>query len=198
MKIFLHGYGRMGRAVERLHEGPVVPIDQCDVCIDFSAAEAVVPCVKQACAVGCDLVIGTTNWEGDLAEVQKLVEKAGIGAIYASNFSIGMALFVQLAEQAKRLLSDYEVSGIEVHHSTKMDAPSGTAKLLGVPFSSVRVGKVPGTHTLLFDSDVDTIELTHRARSRDGFASGALRAADWVRGKKGLFTLDDMLATLAS
>lgn len=193
MKIALHGHGKMGKAIERLHDGPVVPLEECDVCIDFSHADAVLDCVKQACAVGCDLVIGTTNWEKDLTQVQAMIEKAGIGLLHASNFSIGMALFVKLAEQAKALLGDYEVSGVEVHHSAKKDAPSGTAKLLDVPFASVRVGKVPGTHTLIFDSEVDTIELTHRARSRDGFARGALRAAHWIRGKKGLFTLDDML-----
>jgi 4-hydroxy-tetrahydrodipicolinate reductase len=198
MKIGLHGYGKMGKAIERLHKGPVVPVEECEVCIDFSHADRVVECVKKACEVGCDLVIGTTSWEKDLPEVQELVEKGGIGVIYASNFSIGMALFVQLAEKAKALLSEYEVAGVEVHHSEKKDAPSGTAKMLGVPFESVRVGKVPGTHTLIFDSEVDTIELTHRARSRDGFARGALQAAEWVRGKRGLFTLDDMLAIMVT
>ena len=193
MKIALHGYGKMGKALERLHDGPIVPLEECDVCIDFSHADAVVDCVRQACDAGCDLVIGTTDWEKDLPQVKQMVETAGIGALHSPNFSIGMALFVKLAEQAKQLLHDYEVSGIEVHHSTKKDALSGTAKLLGVPFSSVRVGKVPGTHTLIFDSEVDTIELTHRARSRDGFARGALRAAQWIRGKQGLYTLNDML-----
>ncbi len=197
MKIALHGHGKMGKAIERLHDGPVVQLAECDVLIDFSHAEAVLDCVEKACQAGCDLVIGTTNWEKDLPHVKQMIEKAGIGCLYAPNFSIGMALFVKLAEQAKQLLRDYEVSGVEIHHSAKKDAPSGTAKLLDVPFSSVRVGKVPGTHTLIFDSEVDTIELTHRARSRDGFASGALQAARWVRGKKGLFTLDDMLATLS-
>ena len=193
MKIALHGYGKMGKAIERLHDGPIVPVEECDVLIDFSHADAVLDCVDKACAAGCNLVIGTTNWEQHLPEVKKRVEEAKIGALYASNFSIGMALFTKLAEQAKALLAEYDVSGVEVHHSAKKDAPSGTAKQLGVPFASVRVGKVPGTHTLIFDSEVDTIELTHRARSREGFARGALRAAQWIRGKKGLYTLDDML-----
>ena len=154
-------------------------------------------------------MIGTTGWQKDYHEVEALVKDSRIGFLYSPNFSIGVALFLQLIEKANALIrpfKQYDVAGIETHHNKKVDAPSGTAKAIEekmnatleeeiapLKFSSVRVGSVPGIHTLVFDSQEDTITLTHTARSREGFASGALIAANWLHGKKGIYTLNDML-----
>jgi 4-hydroxy-tetrahydrodipicolinate reductase len=168
-------------------------------------------------------VIGTTGWHDRLDEARRAVEAAGSALIWSSNFSIGVNIFYRIAWYAAQLADsfpEYDVGGFEAHHNKKLDSPSGTARILvdGVlarlkrkekavwetldrspqpgelHFPSLRLGSVPGTHSLFFDSPADTIEITHTARSRDGFASGAVRAALWLgSGRKGLFTIDDML-----
>ncbi len=235
------GYGKMGQVVDRaLHDRHVEvvaklntletsvtekAIAEADVCIDFSHPDAVLKHIGIACKAGKDLVVGTTGWDDHLDSVKSLVEEAGIGLIYAANFSLGMHLFGWIVKEAARLFGQvegYDCAGYEIHHSQKGDSPSGSAKWLSetlvealpdkdkvlyeqpkkmvmpnqLQFSSVRCGKTPGTHTVLFDSRADTIELTHRARNREGFGLGAVMAAHWIVGRKGVFQLDDMIEVL--
>lgn len=193
-----------------------------DVCIDFSHPDAVLHHIGALCKLNQDMVIGTTGWHSHLDSVTALVEASGVGAIHSPNFSIGMQAFFRLVREAAHLVNrvkGYDASGYEIHHRTKADSPSGSGMKLAeilcsemegksVPnfermhreilpnelhYASIRVGFDPGHHTVVFDSHSDTIELTHRARSREGFAIGALLAAEWVHGKKGLFTMDDLI-----
>lgn len=178
-----------------------------DVCIEFTEPKAVLENIRRVTAVGCNLVVGTTGWHNQLDEVRKVVESNGIGLVYAANFSIGVQLFFRLARQAAEAFAAfpmYDPFLTESHHKFKKDAPSGTAleikrqvqpafKDREVPVSSTRAGYVPGTHELGFDSEADTVILRHTARSRQGFAEGALYAARWVVGKKGLFNFADVL-----
>jgi 4-hydroxy-tetrahydrodipicolinate reductase len=156
-------------------------------------------------------VVGTTGWYDELPSVRAAVEKSGAGVVYAPNFSVGVNLFQKIvAEAAKRFAvrGEYEAWGWEMHHSQKKDAPSGTLLKLAetmrqsgydrpIELSSSRAGSVPGTHEIGFDSVADTITLTHTARSREGFADGALRAARWVIGKKGLFQFQEIVGELS-
>jgi 4-hydroxy-tetrahydrodipicolinate reductase len=223
MKIALIGYGKMGKLIEQAAKmaGHSIcsifsrndPIEfkaggLPDVCIDFSRAESVLKHVKQCIEHKTPLIIGTTGWEDNLGEVQRLVESSSIGCLYSPNFSVGVALFTQIVSQAAKLMSsltEYDVSGVEYHHKLKADSPSGTAKALSrhvekemgriesLHFSSIRSGYIPGTHTIHFDGPVDSITLTHTARNREGFALGAIKAAEWIIGKKGFFTMEDLL-----
>ncbi len=178
-----------------------------DVCVDFTTPEAVVDNLRRVVALGCNLVVGTTGWHHKLDEVRHAVESSGTGLVYGANFSIGVQLFYQTARAAAEIFSRfplYEPYITETHHHFKKDAPSGTALELKkqiqpalqgreIIISSVRAGYVPGTHELGFDSEADTVILRHTARSRQGFAEGALYAARWVMGKKGLFSFGDAL-----
>lgn len=221
MKIALLGYGKMGKLVEleagkqgltvvaRLSRKPdAAQIQEADVCIDFSHADSVVAHAAVAVGAGKNLVIGTTGWEQHLPAVKELADRHGVGILYAPNFSIGVSLFNKILREAAKLMRPfpcYDVSGSEMHHKNKADAPSGTALLLAetlvdglgrsapLTFSSVRCGEIPGTHTVIFDSPADTITLTHQARNREGFARGAIEAAKWLQGKKGFYTIEDML-----
>ncbi len=203
MNIFLFGYGKMGKMVEAVtkerHHSIVLSIDECDACIDFSSADGVLDHVKKACKAKVPIVIGTTGWDNYLAEAKELVNNSGNAALFAPNFSIGVALFRKLLKQANLLFSDFAIAGIECHHDQKKDAPSGTAKAieeelnLPSPFSSIRCGSIVGKHSLLFDSPSETITLTHEAKNREGFALGAVKGAEWIVGQKGWFSLDDML-----
>ena len=181
------------------------------VAIDFSAPEGLISNLSIILSEKVPLVIGTTGWNQDLKKVETLVKKANGHVLWGANFSVGMNLFMKIVQESARLISQfdqYEVAGFEVHHSAKKDNPSGTALKLAhmvaseyqknsknkkpVEFSGVRVGKEPGTHTLLFDSAIDTLELTHRARSRDGFAQGALLGAAWIQEQKtGLYSFEN-------
>ncbi len=193
----------MGTMVARLAEERghqvVGVLDEADVCIDFSSASCVVQHIREACEAAVPIVVGTTGWEADLPVVQTLVEKSGIAALYAPNFSLGIAFFRKLLKVARAQLADYEIAGIEWHHQQKKDAPSGTACAIAkeldmpTPFSSVRCGSIVGKHSVYFDSPSDTITLTHEAKNREGFALGALKAAEWILDQKGWLTLDDML-----
>ncbi len=178
-----------------------------DVAVDFSIPSAVVENVERIAALGVNLVVGTTGWTAELERVRRAVERAGIGLVWSPNFSIGVNVFFRLAREAARLLAAepaYGAWGWEIHHATKKDAPSGTMLKLveemkkagwqrAVDVASSRAGAHPGTHEIGFDSAADTITLRHTARSREGFARGALKAAGWVVGKKGFFEFTEVL-----
>jgi len=178
-----------------------------EVCIEFTTPDAVVENIRRVAALGVNLVVGTTGWHNRLEEVRRIIESAGVGMVYAANFSIGVNLFYRLARAAVEIFSGfsmYEPYLTETHHKFKKDAPSGTAleikrqiqsefRSREIPVTSVRAGYFPGTHELGFDSEADTIILRHTARGRQGFAEGALHAARWVVGKKGLFSFADVL-----
>ncbi len=220
MKIALHGYGKMGQTIERVakeagHEVVCVfdidreePLSGAEVLIDFSHASALEHALGIACDNKLSMVIGTTGWNERLDDVRQRVEGAGIGCVYASNFSPGANVMFALARRAGELFArfpQYAAGMEERHHSQKKDAPSGTAiKIasevkagsggkLDPPIASSRVGAEFGLHTLFFDSSDDLIEISHRARGREGFARGAVVAAEMVRGRKGLIRFDELV-----
>jgi 4-hydroxy-tetrahydrodipicolinate reductase len=172
-----------------------------DAAIDFSIPGAVAQNAEKIAGLGVNLVIGTTGWQKEIPAVRAAVERSGTGLVWSPNFSIGVAVFTQLVAEAARLLAaepDYGAWAWEIHHNTKKDAPSGTLlKLVDgmkqagyqapIDVGSNRAGRHPGTHEIGFDSGADTITLRHTARSREGFARGALRAAQWIIGKKGFY-----------
>jgi 4-hydroxy-tetrahydrodipicolinate reductase len=210
----------MGRLVEELardagHEvaGRIVSTTAAgewpaaDVAIDFSTAEAVRANVPRLAERGTHLVIGTTGWQAHEAELRTVAGRAAIGVVASANFSVGVNIFLMIAAEAARLVQaqvEYGAWIHELHHAAKTDAPSGTALLLKesmtragwarpIDVSSTRAGSIPGTHTIGFDGASDTIELTHTARDRRGFARGALVAAEWIRNRRGWFTMADVL-----
>lgn len=217
MRVAIHGYGKMGKAVERIareakHQTSVIARDQrdvdADVIIDFSHADALDHAVDLACGKKIPLVIGTTGWQDRVDAVRNKIEKAGIAAVYASNFSPGAQVTFALARKAGELFARFPqyAAGIEErHHAQKKDAPSGTALRiarevkegsggkLDPPIVSSRVGNEFGLHTFFFDSPDDLIEISHRARGREGFARGALMAAEMLRGRKGLIRFEEMV-----
>ena len=178
-----------------------------DVAIDFSTADAVVDTLPKLAAHGVNLVVGTTGWMAEESSMRKIVEDAGIGVVSAANFSLGVNLFLALATRAARLFEPHEKFGAwihEIHHDAKVDAPSGTALTLQremerngyartIDIASTRVGTTPGTHTVGFDGPSETITLTHTTRDRATFAHGALEAARWVKGRRGWFSMGDVL-----
>ncbi|HET6450489.1 MAG TPA: dihydrodipicolinate reductase C-terminal domain-containing protein [Spirochaetia bacterium] len=193
-----------------------------DVAIEFSHAGAVLENAGHYVRRGLSAVVGTTGWFDHLDELKKILEPGKIGFLYGPNFSIGAHIFFALAAAATELANaspEYDLMGWEIHHARKKDSPSGTALTLGrivtgksarktkivterldrppapeeLHIASVRGGYEPGTHTLLVDSAFDTIELTHRARNRGGFALGAVRAAEWLAGRTGLFEVNDFI-----
>ncbi len=218
MRIALVGYGKMGRLIEELAPASGVEVDACfdlgqplvagdyRVAIDFTTPDAVVGNVRRAAALGIHLVVGTTGWTAERETVRKIVDESGIGMVYGANFSIGVNLFFRVAQQAAQLIAphpEYDPYIVETHHRHKKDAPSGTALVLekqvapaygrAIPTSSVRAGEIPGTHELGFDSEADSITITHTARSRKGFALGALLAAKWIEGRRGLHEFQEVL-----
>jgi 4-hydroxy-tetrahydrodipicolinate reductase len=172
-----------------------------DVAIEFSQPDAVVTNIKAAARAGVNLVVGTTGWFEQRGLVEKFVSDSGTGMVYGANFSLGMNLFFEIVAHAAKvvgMIPQYDAYVHEEHHNAKKDAPSGTAlnlldlirPYLGNPNPSitcVRAGRIPGTHVIGFDSEADSILLEHRARSRRGFAEGAVLAARWIAGKKGLY-----------
>ncbi len=178
-----------------------------DVCVDFTTPDAVIENIRRVAGLGKNLVVGTTGWNKDLEKVRKIVESNGVGMVYAANYSIGIQLFYRIARVASEAFAGFSMYApfiTETHHQFKKDAPSGTALELKrqiepclagreIPVASIRAGFIPGTHELGFDSESDTIILRHTARSRQGFAEGALFAARWVMGKKGLYTFAEVL-----
>jgi 4-hydroxy-tetrahydrodipicolinate reductase len=192
--------------------------------VEFSTPSVVVDHLKVYTRMGLDAVIGTTGWTDKLPQVRQMVETSSSSVIYSGNYSLGVAVFLKLVRQAAAMLGKaggYDSGVFEMHHAAKADSPSGTALMLAqsltdagagkdkivsetlhrtreadeVQVASLRVGSVFGTHTVYFDSDADTIELTHRAKNRQGFAQGAITAVTWLVGQKpGLYTLDDLIS----
>jgi 4-hydroxy-tetrahydrodipicolinate reductase len=185
----------------------------CDVAIDFSVADTVLKNAEACARAGVPIVVGTTGWQSQVYDVQRIMTEHNGALIYGANFSVGVQIFYRIAARAAELFRDlesYDAFIEEAHHKRKRDAPSGTAvqlrdlvvAVLGrdVPVSSTRAGYIPGTHRLGFDSAADQITLTHTARSREGFAAGALIAAGWIVGRKGVYefseVFDEIVKTL--
>jgi 4-hydroxy-tetrahydrodipicolinate reductase len=196
-----------------------------DAAIEFSTPDSVLANAEIYARLGMSAVVGTTGWFARLKDLEVLLKGSSIGYIYGSNFSIGAHIYFALVAAASELASpspEYDILGYEVHHKRKKDSPSGTALSIAkiimanhagkkelvtdrldravrgeeLHFASVRGGEFPGTHTVLVDSLFDTIELTHRARSRGGFALGAVRAAEWLAGRRGLFEVGDFIGDI--
>ncbi len=178
-----------------------------DVAVDFTVADAVVRNAPALAGRGVNLVIGTTGWQAHEAALRAAVEAAGTGAVAAPNFAIGVLLFEAVVRRAAELFATQERFGAwlhEAHHATKKDAPSGTALALlrdmqdagyarPVDVSSTRAGQIPGIHTIGFDGPSESITLSHTARDRSAFARGALEAARWVAGRRGWYSMRDVL-----
>jgi len=187
-------------------EDVAASIEGHDVAIDFSVGNAVAKNVEACVRAGVPLVEGTTGWKNDETEVRGIVMEHGGALVYGANFSIGVNVFYKIVAQAAKLMSQldqYEAFVEEQHHSRKRDIPSGTALKLtelmaehikvDIPIASTRAGDIPGTHRVGFDSAADQITLTHTARSRAGFAAGALLAARWIIGRKGVYEFGDVI-----
>jgi len=213
------GYGKMGKLIERLAPeygfhvtacidiGVEAELDGVDVAIEFTVPSAVVANVERFSARKIPLVVGTTGWLDQLDKVKSIVEANGSALVWSPNFSVGVNVFQRLVAEAARLFeseNEYGAWGWEIHHDTKKDAPSGTLlKLVDVmkksgytrrvDVSSNRAGAHPGTHEIGFDSAADTITLRHSARNREGFARGALKAAQWIMGRQGCHEFSDVL-----
>jgi 4-hydroxy-tetrahydrodipicolinate reductase len=181
-------------------------LSDADVCIDFSEPGVVIDNIRMAAAARVSMVVGTTGWYDRTDEVRRVIEESGIGFVYGSNFSIGVNLMFKITEYASRLFKRFPSHDPfieEAHHKFKKDAPSGTAIFLKriveseyesqVPTASTRAGYIPGTHTVGFDSEADTLAITHTARSRAGFAEGAVMAARWVEGRKGFYEFSEII-----
>jgi len=222
-KLAIVGYGKMGRMIEQFAPEygftvalkrdlePLVAEDfkGIDVAVEFTMPEAVRPNVETISSFGVNLVIGTTGWLPQMNAVRAAVDQNGTGLVWSPNFSIGVNAFFRLVSEAARLLgpqNDYGAWAWEIHHAAKKDAPSGTLLKLvedmrkagyarPIDVSSNRAGTIPGTHEIGFDSAADTITLRHTARSREGFARGALQAAQWIVGKKGFYEFSDIVFT---
>ncbi|MBS1876849.1 MAG: dihydrodipicolinate reductase [Acidobacteria bacterium] len=178
-----------------------------DVAIEFTQPEAAVGNLLRLAELGVPTVCGTTGWFSELDRVSQAVERGGSALVWSPNFSIGVNVFMRVAAEAARLLADEKQYGAwawEIHHDAKKDAPSGTLLKLvegmraagyarSIDVSSNRAGMHPGTHEIGFDSAADTITLRHAARSREGFARGALKAARWIHGKRGVFEFSEVL-----
>jgi 4-hydroxy-tetrahydrodipicolinate reductase len=222
-KLSIVGYGKMGRMIDQLAPeydfavqaridlgGDFQQASGCDVAIEFSTPDAVVANVDKLAAMRVPVVVGTTGWLKEMERVRAAVGKYESAMIWSPNFSIGVNVFTQLVREAARLLANQPQYGAwawEVHHHTKKDAPSGTLLKLvdemraggytrAIDASSNRAGAHPGTHEIGFDSAADTITLRHSTRSREGFARGALQAAQWMaanKDKHGVFEFSDIL-----
>lgn len=231
MKIALLGYGKMGKTIEQIalkrgHE-VVLTIDKddtdyditkADVAIDFSIPNVAFGNISNCINNGVPVVSGTTGWLDKYDEAVALCKEKNGGFIYASNYSLGVNIFFELNKTLAKMMSalkQYNVSMEEIHHTQKLDAPSGTAISLAndiienhskyqswqldkgdkdiIPITAKRIEDVPGTHTVTYKSEVDTITIEHEAHNRQGFALGAVIAAEWIEGKTGVFTMNDVL-----
>jgi 4-hydroxy-tetrahydrodipicolinate reductase len=218
-KLAIVGYGKMGRLIDQLapEYGFTViarvdvdrdeSLDGADVAVEFSIPASVVGNVAKVAALGIPIVVGTTGWLDRFAEVRNIVDENDSALVWSPNFSVGMNIFSRLVAEAARLFQNEKEYGAwawEIHHSTKKDAPSGTLLKLvermqasgferAIDASSSRAGAHPGTHEIGFDSTADTVTLRHTARSREGFARGALKAAQWIIGRKGCYEFSDVL-----
>lgn len=231
MKIALLGYGKMGKVIERIalergHEivlrksssSSYAGLENADVAIDFSVPSSAVANISECLNTGIPIVSGTTGWLEEYSNMVALCEQKIGSFIYGSNFSLGVNLFFELNDYLAKMMSkfkNYSASMEEIHHTQKLDAPSGTAISLAkgiientdytnwtldanpkeneISIEALRIENVPGTHSIFYNSEVDTIEIKHTAHSRDGFALGSIIAAEWLVGKKGVFTMKDVL-----
>lgn len=231
MKIALLGFGKMGKeieiiAIKRGHSivikadiDSVYDIKEADVAIDFSVPSAAVGNITNCLENNIPVISGTTGWLDKFDEVVDLCKQKNGAFIYASNFSLGVNIFFELNKTLAKMMShleQYKVNMEEIHHTQKLDAPSGTAITLAegvienskyenwklsddnpkekdIPISAKRIEKVPGTHTVSYESELDRIDIRHTAHNRQGFALGAVVAAEWIIGKTGVFTMKDVL-----
>lgn len=218
IRVAIIGDGKMGKAISALAqengfqvvamigEGQEVALAGAEVAIEFTQPDAAVGNIRTCVAAGVPVVVGTTGWYDQLPLVTDEVNGANSALLWSANFSVGVNVLIQLARKAGELLagSDAFTAGmVETHHAGKKDAPSGTAKVVAgalseklgseIAISSVRTGNVVGTHELSFEGKFETIKLTHIAHDRRVFAEGALRAAKWLVGKRGVFTMADVL-----
>ena len=230
MKIALLGYGRMGKEIEKIalqrgHEivmtisdNSQFDITKADVAIDFSIPSAAFNNITTCFTNNIPVISGTTGWLDKYDQAIELCKQKNGAFIYASNFSLGVNIFFELNNQLARMmnsLSDYNINIEEIHHTKKLDAPSGTAITLAegiiensnksdwkldttdssdsIPIIAKRIPDVPGTHVVEYSSEVDTIEIKHTAHNRQGFALGAVVAAEWILNKKGVFSMKDVL-----
>jgi len=236
MKIAILGYGKMGKAIEKIaldrgheitmkihrnnqDELNVENLKNADVVIDFSIPDSAKGNILMAIEAKTPIVSGTTGWLDDYNEVAKLCLAQGSAFLYASNFSLGVNLFFELNKSLAKLMNghdQYQIDMTEIHHTQKLDAPSGTAISLAeqitdenniknkwtlneqatseeIKIDALREGKVPGTHIVNYSSEIDTITIKHEAHSREGFAFGAVIAAEWIQNKQGVFSMHDVL-----
>ena len=231
MKIALLGYGKMGKVIEKIalergHEivlrksssATYKGLENADVAIDFSIPSAAVFNISECLNNGIPVVSGTTGWLEEYPKIVALCEEKNGAFIYGSNFSLGVNLFFELNDYLAKMMTkfnQYSVLMEEIHHTQKLDAPSGTAISLAdgiiensnytdwsldknsnennIYIDAQRIENVPGTHSVFYTSQVDTIEIKHTAHSRDGFALGSIIAAEWLVGKRGIFTMRDVL-----
>jgi 4-hydroxy-tetrahydrodipicolinate reductase len=236
MRIALIGYGKMGKAIEaiaterghqvvlkigleNLEDFTTANLEQADLAIEFTGPESAFENIKKCLEAGLSVVSGSTGWLSNIALAQDLCLSKGTSFLYASNFSLGVNLFFELNKYLAKLMApypQYEASITEIHHTAKLDAPSGTAITLAEQLlenlphkntwvneagtnprelfiESKRIDPAPGTHTIRYVSSIDTITIEHEAHSRQGFALGAVLAAEFVHGKKGIFTMQDVL-----
>jgi 4-hydroxy-tetrahydrodipicolinate reductase len=231
MKIALLGYGKMGKVIEKIalergHEivlkksssDSYLGLENANVAIDFSVPASAVENISECLNRGIPVVSGTTGWLEEYPKMVALCENKNGSFIYGSNFSLGVNLFFELNSYLAKMMSKfktYSISMEEIHHTQKLDAPSGTAISLAkgiiektdytswtldvnpkekeLPIEALRIENVPGTHSIFYTSEVDTIEIKHTAHSREGFALGSVVAAEWLVGKKGVFTMKDVL-----
>ncbi|MDE6578107.1 MAG: 4-hydroxy-tetrahydrodipicolinate reductase [Muribaculaceae bacterium] len=240
MKLAIIGYGRMGHLIEKiaLERGHkivcIIDADNtddfnspefksADVAIEFTTPATAVDNILASFAAEVPVVVGTTGWNNSLPDIKDMCEKGRGTLLFASNFSIGVNIFMAVNRYLAKVMNDfpeYTPSMTEIHHIHKLDHPSGTAVTLAdelvaevdrlnkweeptpgkklsskvLPVDHIREGEVPGTHIITWDSEVDSITLKHEAKSRVGFALGAVKAAEWLKGKKGFFTIADMLS----
>jgi 4-hydroxy-tetrahydrodipicolinate reductase len=230
MKIALLGYGRMGKEIEQIaisrgHEivikkdvDDAIDITLADVAIDFSVPNSAFNNISNCINNNVPVISGTTGWLDAYEDAVALCKEKKGAFIYASNFSVGVNIFFELNKQLAKMMStleDYNISMEEIHHTKKLDAPSGTAITLAegiientsktaweldvvsseehIPIVAKRITDVPGTHTVWYNSEVDTLEIKHTAHSRKGFALGAVIAAEWISDKTGVFSMKDVL-----
>ena len=231
MKIALLGYGKMGKVIEEiaLNRGHSVvfktneasmekDVSKADVAIDFSTPETAVDNIKKCFAVNVPVVVGTTGWYERFSEVCRLCELGGHSLFHATNFSVGVNIFFEVNKKLAKLMdtqADYEIEMTEIHHTQKLDSPSGTAITLAegivgeldrkskwseeaqgqdsILIHAKREGEVPGTHIIDYENEIDKIEIKHEAKGRIGFATGAVVAAEWLQDKHGVYTMKDLL-----
>lgn len=183
-----------------------ISLGEPDVAVEFTQPSGAVPNVMACLRAKVPVVVGTTGWYDSLPEVTRVATETGTPLLWSPNFSLGVNVLIEVSRYAAKLMSgleDFDAHIVETHHSKKKDAPSGTAIAIAkaasdalerpIPTTSVRTGSVPGTHELIFDAAFEQLAITHTARDRRVFAEGALKAADWLVGKRGVFTMRDVL-----